>query len=46
MACFKRGLDLDITTIAAGSTDKMIAAFRTSEGDFVHLQPRRSGWST
>ena len=38
-ACFKRGLDFKaIEPIDAGSTDKMIAAFRNGEGDFIHLQ--------
>ena len=38
-ACFKRGLDFKaIEAIDAGSTDKMIAAFRAGEGDFIHLQ--------
>ena len=38
-ACFKRGLDFKaIEAIDAGSTDKMIAAFRNGEGDFIHLQ--------
>jgi NitT/TauT family transport system substrate-binding protein len=38
-ACFKRGLDLGaIQLVDAGSTDKMIAAFRAGEGDFIHLQ--------
>lgn len=38
-ACFKRGLDFKaIEVIDAGSTDKMIAAFRKGEGDFIHLQ--------
>ena len=38
-ACFKRGLDFKaIEAIDAGSTDKMIAAFRKGEGDFIHLQ--------
>lgn len=38
-ACFKRGLDFKaITAIDAGSTDKMIAAFRRGDGDFIHLQ--------
>jgi NitT/TauT family transport system substrate-binding protein len=38
-ACFKRGLDFKaVQTIDAGSTDKMIAAFRSGEGDFIHLQ--------
>src|SRR5262245_16861570 len=38
-ACFKRGLDFKaIEAVDAGSTDKMIAAFRKGEGDFIHLQ--------
>lgn len=38
-ACFKQGLDFkSIITVDAGSTDKMIAAFRNGEGDYVHLQ--------
>jgi NitT/TauT family transport system substrate-binding protein len=38
-ACFKQGLDFKaITAIDAGSTDKMIAAFRGGEGDYIHLQ--------
>jgi len=38
-ACFKQGLDVKaVTLIDAGSTDKMIAAFRQGEGDYVHLQ--------
>jgi NitT/TauT family transport system substrate-binding protein len=38
-ACFKRGLDFkDLIAVDAGSTDKMIAAFRAGEGDFIHLQ--------
>lgn len=38
-ACFKRGLDFKaITPVDAGSTDKMIAAFRSGQGDFIHLQ--------
>jgi NitT/TauT family transport system substrate-binding protein len=38
-ACFKRGLDFKaIHAVDAGSTDKMIAAFRAGEGDFIHLQ--------
>src|SRR5262249_33858522 len=38
-ACFKRGLDFGaIDVIDAGSTDKMIAAFRAGQGDFIHLQ--------
>jgi NitT/TauT family transport system substrate-binding protein len=38
-ACFKKGLDFKaIQAVDAGSTDKMIAAFRAGEGDFIHLQ--------
>ena len=38
-ACFKRGLDFKaIDAIDAGTTDKMITAFRAGEGDFIHLQ--------
>jgi NitT/TauT family transport system substrate-binding protein len=38
-ACFKRGLDFGaITAIDAGPVDRMIAAFRAGEGDFIHLQ--------
>jgi NitT/TauT family transport system substrate-binding protein len=38
-ACFKKGLDFKaITAVDAGSTDKMIAAFRKGEGDYIHLQ--------
>jgi NitT/TauT family transport system substrate-binding protein len=38
-ACFRRGLDFGaIEAVDAGSTDKMIAAFRKGEGDFIHLQ--------
>src|SRR5262245_54981892 len=38
-ACFKRGLDFNaINAVDAGSTDKMIAAFRGGQGDFIHLQ--------
>jgi NitT/TauT family transport system substrate-binding protein len=38
-ACFKRGLDFKaIQAIDAGSTEKMIAAFRKGEGDYIHLQ--------
>ena len=38
-ACFKQGLDFGaIQAVDAGSTDKMIAAFRAGEGDFIHLQ--------
>ncbi len=38
-ACFKKGVDVGgIKLIDAGSTDKMIAAFRKGDGDYVHLQ--------
>jgi NitT/TauT family transport system substrate-binding protein len=38
-ACFKKGLDFKaIQAVDAGSTDKMIAAFRAGEGDYIHLQ--------
>jgi NitT/TauT family transport system substrate-binding protein len=38
-AGFKRGLDFKaIEAIDAGTTDKMIAAFRAGQGDFIHLQ--------
>ena len=38
-ACFKKGLDFKaIEAIDAGATDKMIAAFRSGTGDFIHLQ--------
>ena len=38
-ACFKKGLDFKaIEAVDAGSTDKMIAAFRKGEGDYIHLQ--------
>ena len=38
-ACFKKGVDVkDLNLIDAGSTEKMIAAFRRGEGDYVHLQ--------
>ena len=38
-ACFKQGLDFaDLVPVDAGSTDKMIAAFRHGEADFIHLQ--------
>jgi NitT/TauT family transport system substrate-binding protein len=38
-ACFKRGLDFKaLEAVDAGSTDKMIAAFRNGQGDFIHLQ--------
>jgi NitT/TauT family transport system substrate-binding protein len=38
-ACFKRGLDFNaIKAVDAGSTDKMIAAFRAGQGEYIHLQ--------
>jgi NitT/TauT family transport system substrate-binding protein len=38
-ACFRRGLDFNaIVALDAGSTDKMIEAFKAGEGDYVHLQ--------
>jgi NitT/TauT family transport system substrate-binding protein len=38
-ACFKSGLAFnDIEAVDAGSTDKMIAAFRAGRGDYIHLQ--------
>jgi NitT/TauT family transport system substrate-binding protein len=38
-ACFKRGLDFGaIRAIDAGSSAKMIEAFRAGKGDYVHLQ--------
>jgi NitT/TauT family transport system substrate-binding protein len=38
-ACFKQGLDVKaISAIDVGSTDKMIAAFRKGDGDYIHLQ--------
>jgi NitT/TauT family transport system substrate-binding protein len=38
-ACFKNGLDFKrIQAVDAGSTEKMVAAFRTGEGDYIHLQ--------
>ena len=38
-ACFKKGLDVKrLSLIDAGSTDKMIAAFRKGDGDYIHLQ--------
>jgi NitT/TauT family transport system substrate-binding protein len=38
-ACFKRGLDFAaIKAVDAGSTEKMIAAFRGGQGDYIHLQ--------
>jgi len=38
-ACHKRGLDYGaIRAIDAGSPDKMIAAFKRGEGEYIHLQ--------
>jgi NitT/TauT family transport system substrate-binding protein len=38
-ACFKQGLDFKaVEAVDAGATDKMIAAFRAGQGDFIHLQ--------
>jgi NitT/TauT family transport system substrate-binding protein len=38
-ACFKKGVDVKaLLLIDAGSTEKMIAAFRKGDGDYVHLQ--------
>jgi NitT/TauT family transport system substrate-binding protein len=38
-ACHKHGLDFKaIKAIDAGSTDKMIAAFKNGEGEYIHLQ--------
>jgi NitT/TauT family transport system substrate-binding protein len=38
-ACFKKGIDVrDLKLVDAGSTEKMIAAFRKGDGDYVHLQ--------
>ncbi|MGH6815881.1 MAG: ABC transporter substrate-binding protein [Hyphomicrobiaceae bacterium] len=38
-ACFKKGVDpASITMVDAGSPDRMEAAFRNGQGDFVHLQ--------
>jgi len=38
-ACFRRGLDYSaIKAIDAGSSEKMIAAFRQGTGEYVHLQ--------
>ena len=38
-ACFKKGLDVKaLSLIDVGSTEKMIAAFRKGDGDYVHLQ--------
>jgi NitT/TauT family transport system substrate-binding protein len=38
-ACHKRGLDYGaLRTIDAGAPDKMIAAFKNGEGEYIHLQ--------
>jgi NitT/TauT family transport system substrate-binding protein len=38
-ACHKSGLDYaSIKAIDAGSTDKMIAAWKAGEGEYIHLQ--------
>ena len=38
-ACFKKGIDVkSLSLIDAGSTEKMIAAFRKGDGDYIHLQ--------
>ena len=38
-ACHKSGIDYDsIKAIDAGSTDKMIAAWKRGEGEYLHLQ--------
>jgi len=38
-ACHRRGLAFqDIVAIDAGSTERMIEAFRRGEGDYIHLQ--------
>ena len=38
-ACHKRGLPFqDIAAVDAGSTERMIEAFRKGDGDYVHLQ--------
>ena len=38
-ACHKRGLAFDsIAVVDAGSTERMIGAFRKGEGDYIHLQ--------
>ena len=38
-ACFKKGVDVkSLSLIDVGSTEKMIAAFRKGDGDYVHLQ--------
>jgi len=38
-ACHKRGIDFgSIVAVDAGSPDKMIAAFKGGEADYIHLQ--------
>jgi NitT/TauT family transport system substrate-binding protein len=38
-ACYRRGLAFQsIVAVDAGSTERMIAAFRKGEGDYIHLQ--------
>jgi NitT/TauT family transport system substrate-binding protein len=38
-ACLRRGLDFSsVVALDAGSTENMIAAWRSGEGDYVHLQ--------
>jgi len=38
-ACHKRGIDFgSIVAVDAGSPDKMIAAFKAGEADYIHLQ--------
>jgi NitT/TauT family transport system substrate-binding protein len=38
-ACFKQGLDFKaIDAIDAGSSEKMLAAFASGDGDYIHLQ--------
>jgi NitT/TauT family transport system substrate-binding protein len=38
-ACFRRGLDFKtLEALDAGSAEKMIEAFRSGEGDYIHLQ--------
>jgi len=38
-ACMKRGIDFaKVDAVDAGSTDKMIDAYRKGQGDYIHLQ--------
>jgi NitT/TauT family transport system substrate-binding protein len=38
-ACHKQGLDVkDVTLIDAGTTEKMVEAFKKGDGDYIHLQ--------